>query len=540
MRLRAITLSGLVLLQLAGGLEADPIPFAEAASLFRRSLPKGCIVTAECVDRGPVNMGVTGRIEPSHVPPERVIFEIGSISKVFTGLLLAQTLLEDKITLDTTLRELMGPEQTFEDPAVAAITVQQLITHTSGLPRLPANLDLARNAIDPYAKYDRTQLNAAVARQKLRGSPPFARSYSNYGVGLLGDLLARLHGETWEALVKQRITGPLGMHDTTMALTEEQLQRLAPPYEGEKPMSSWRFTALAGAGALRSTAADMVRFGQALLSPESTPFPSAIELLHLPQTPDGKIGLAIMLETVDSEPVFEHNGATAGYRALLQLLPASRTVRVLLSNNAVIEPAQVANAIRNEKPRTRESGKMLTEAQLSEYPGMYVLRPGLRFTIVRRGPELWTQLTGQAFLRLYPHELPDRFFLKAAAAEVQFNRRNGKIVSLTNCQNGRETLAERSTQPLPPLLFRDARSLNTLTGVYELAPGKEFKIKETNGILWAQLTGQPFLPLFERRKDWFEYDTIKAALEFETQDGQHATALRLHQNGVVQRAVKRS
>lgn len=512
----------------------------EAAASFRKSVPKGCIITAESVD-GATTHGEVGTPEPPDTPPQKVLFEIGSISKVFTGLLLAQAVLEEKVTPDTTLREIMGGKQSFADPAVAAITLKQLATHTSGLPRLPDNLNAARNPSDPYAAYDRPLLDAAVAKQKLKGKPPFGQSYSNYGMGLLGDLLARLYGKSWEELVVEKITKPLGMSDTVVTLSDEQQRRFAPPYNGEKKAAAWHLTALAGAGALRSSSTDLLKFGAALLSPSGTQIKEALELMQRPLAEDGAMGYGIMLDTVDGESVREHNGATGGYRALLQMIPGRRTVRVVLSNNASVDPSRIVSAMRNERPRTVESDKVIKAEDLGAYEGVYNMGPKMRFTVVRHGDQLWTQLTGQGFLRLYAHEKEDRFFLKAVAAELQFHRgTDGRVLSLTNHQNGRESTAMRSDKPAPPFIFHTAKELAPFAGTYELLPGRVIKVKAADGTLWAQLTGQSFLPVFQRRDNRFEYDLVEAALEFEQDKDGKMVSLKLHQNGLVLRAVKKS
>ena len=512
-------------------------PLAEAAQSIARKLPKGIIVTAERSGEL-VQFAAAGKREHTGIPPERVIFEIGSITKAFTGLLLAQAVVEGKVALDTPIKKLIAAKTSFADSRVSAITLKQLATHTSGLPRLPDNIDQGADAADPYAHYDRAKLNAYLASAKLLGEPPFEVSYSNLGVGLLGDLLSRVYGKPWEVLVAEKITGPLGMKDTVVNLSDDQRKRFAPPYAGDQKVKPWELTALAGAGALRSSAADMMIFGDALLAPEKTPLMEAFALMLQPQTPEGN-GLAIGIGKLDGKRVFEHDGGTGGYRSLLRALPDSRSVRVVLVNNAELEPESVLAATRDEKPRTQAADKTLSESELAAYEGIYSLAPDAKFTILRRGDQLWAQLTGQAFLSLFPHEKPDRFFLKIVAAELQFNRENGKLVSLTNFQNGRDMTAKKTDDPLPKIKFRSAKELAAYTGTYELAPAVVFTLTVMNGTLFAQLTGQGFLPVFEKRDNWFEYDVVEAALEFERDKAGKIIALKLHQNDLIQRAVRK-
>lgn len=520
---------------------AAPQSLAEVAERMVSRLPAGAIVTGEFHD-GVSRFALAGKGLPN-LAPERHVFEIGSISKVFTGLLLAQAVVEKKVSLTTTVGEILGADFGFADPQVAAITLEQLSTHTSGLPRLPDNLgpnpdDLA----DPYAAYDRAALHDFLRGAKLTAPGPHPAAYSNLGTGLLGDLLAQRLGQSWEELVRSRITQPLGLTDTVVTLTEEQQKRFAPPHVGAEAGSNWHFQALAGAGALRSTAADLIRFGQALMKPETTPFPEAIRLLTTPRAPFAgesmQIGLGLLMSRFLGAPAWEHDGGTGGYRASFQVQPESGRIRVILINNealapqgllAVIDPPP-SNANRSEVPITPEAAR--------EYVGVFELSPQARFTVIQRGDHLWTRLTGQPFFRLF-HAGEDRFFLKVVAAEMQFERTEGRITHVTLFQNQREQRATKSDQPPPELRFRPAKELQAFAGTYDLAPGVSFTLKVQQQTLIAQLTGQPAFPVFETKPGRFEYDVVEAALEFETDASGAVTALLLHQNGV-HRAPKRA
>jgi len=520
----------------ASSAESVTKPLAEAAVPTARTLSHGGIVTAESKD-GEVRYAAAG-----HLPgtaPEHLIFEIGSISKVFTGLLLAQAVTEHKVTLDSTIAQLLGKDQRFADPRVGAITLRQLSTHTSGLPRLPENFGVGVKKGDPYASYDREKLLAGLAEMKLPGDGPFELDYSNLGVGLLGDLLSRVYDKPWEDLVKEKITGPFGMNDTVIALSPEQESRFVPPYDGDKKVKAWNFDALKGCGALRSTASDMVIFGKALLHPEQTPLKDAIALMEQPQTKAGDIGLNLMISVLDGKKIYEHNGGTAGFRSFLQVEPGTGTVRVLLANNAHAPLEKVLADARGEKPRVRDSGTLLTKEQLAAYPGIYKMNEHVKFTMVLRGDQLWTKLTGQTFLRLFPHELPDRFFLKAVAAEIQFTRGEQSVTELTLFQNGRTLKAQKLPDAVPDFKFPTEKQLAAYTGTYTLSPKTVFTLTVKNATLFAQLTGQEAVPVFETRNDRFEYDVVDAALEFQRDKTGKITALLLHQNGIVQRAIKR-
>jgi CubicO group peptidase (beta-lactamase class C family) len=140
---------------------AEPTTLAQNAFSAAKALPEGGIVIGETLTSGTV-FSTAGNLEPAGVPPEKLIFEIGSVSKVFTGLLLAQAVVEKKVSLDTPVREFVDKEFRFADSKVGAITLRQLATHTSGLPRLPDDLMDSDKAdpLNPCAHYDRAMLAA--------------------------------------------------------------------------------------------------------------------------------------------------------------------------------------------------------------------------------------------------------------------------------------------------------------------------------------------------------------------------------------------
>jgi len=526
----------LLLICFTAAAHAD-IPLAEAAATFTDKLPAGCLVTAERID-GTDRFAIAGKAEPAGILPEHRIFEIGSISKVFTGILLADAVHAKKVRFDSTLKDLLGARQNYADPKIAQITLLQLATHTSGLPRLPDNMGSNPDGMeDPYSKYDRKLLHAFLATAKLPGEPPYPADYSNLGMGLLGDILAEVHGKSWEDLVTGKIARPLGMKDTVVVLDRKQKERLAPPYSGKEPAHSWTFEAMAGAGALRSTAADMLLFGQALIEPEKTPLAAVLKDTLEVRAPFGaagtEIGLAILIGKVDGERTYEHSGGTGGYRSNLQVIPGRKTVRVVLINNDPIpaEAVTAATRVKAEKPADGAPARKLSEAELDAFTGVYEMGKNTLFTVLRRDAQLIVRLTGQPFLPIVPAGQADRFRYTGVEAELQFTRKDTKVESLTLFQNGREIPAPRIDRPLPVLSFPTEAELKPFLGEYELAPGKIVTVLTQGGTLFAQLTGQPPAAVFQTKPGYFEYDIVEASLEFQREKDGPVTGLILHQNG---------
>jgi len=444
----------LALILLAAGTvlgAAEPTTLAQNAIAAAKALPRGGIVMGETLASGTV-FSTAGELEPTGVPPEKLIFEIGSVSKVFTGLLLAQAVVEKRLSLDTPVRDLVDKGFRFADPKVGAITLRQLATHTSGLPRLPDNLMDSDEAdpLNPYAHYDRAMLAACLANLKLEGDGPYPAVYSNLGAGLLGELLARLHGRSWEELVVERIAEPLDMLDTVVTLNEEQTKRFVPAYAGSAAVKPWTNLAMAGAGALRSTAEDMMKFGKALAKPENTVMQEAIELLKGPQS-DGSIGLFVQILTLkNGKPSHWMAGGTGGFRSWLSLRSHDGRIVVILSNNSETSPEDL---ITGKSPTPGAIGP--ADPALAEFVGEYDTGVKAGDTVIQyrfeaRGGELWMQVTGQPAVPLSRHATKkDRFAFAPVNAEIQFTRDGDNVVSTTLFQEGLEINAKKLNDAKP-------------------------------------------------------------------------------------------
>ncbi|MBB5034899.1 serine hydrolase [Prosthecobacter vanneervenii] len=514
---------------------------AEAAARKAKLLPSGCIVTGERLG-DQVSYAMVGQApETGDTKPEKIVFEIGSISKVFTGLLLAQAVVDKKVTLETTIGSLLEEKVKFADPRVAAITLKQLATHTSGLPCLPDNAIAGAVEEDPYANYDEKLLWNYLATARLDGESPFSFSYSNLGVGLLGHLLGGLYQKSWDKVVVEKICQPLVMKDT--ALYPESKQRLATPHDGGKEAKPWHMDALAGCGALRSTAADLMTFGEALLHPDQTPLKEAFTLALRPQADaasmGGQIGLGVLLGKFDGDATLHHDGGTGGFCSGLQVIPAKGIVRVVLINNNTLAGSEVIAGTSTVKPVDPATQKEITLSaeMMKQFPGLYDLDRDSRFIVKLQDGRLFVKLTGQVFLRLFA-KAPDRFFMKEVAAEVAFNRREGVIHSLTLFQNGNEITAKVSATPPPDYKLRSAKALQPYAGEYSLMGLRKVTICVRGYTLFAKLEGQPELPVFETMPDRFEYDVVAAALVFTRDDDKQINGLTLFQNGMTMPAPR--
>jgi D-alanyl-D-alanine-carboxypeptidase/D-alanyl-D-alanine-endopeptidase len=273
-------------------------------------------------------------------PDGKTVFEIGSVTKVFTALLLADMARHKLVGLDDPIHKHLPDSAISSPPDERPITLVDLATHTSGLPRLPDNL-LVPGVVDarnPYAHYTADHLYAFLAKRSLVRPADAPVSYSNLGMGLLGHLLARRAGTSYENLVVQRICSPLGMNDTRIELSDELRARLAQGHNfAGKPASNWDIPTLAGCGALRSTADDMLLFLAAQVGLTKTPLEAAMQATQRPRHSLGNSGGSIALgwHIRPDGNVLWHNGQTGGYHSFVAFQKERRIGVVLLSNSAV-------------------------------------------------------------------------------------------------------------------------------------------------------------------------------------------------------------
>jgi len=426
-------------------------PLSEVAKEFEQFLPRGRIVTGE-LSGEKKRFSSVGDAKPIEIHPEKVLFEIGSTTKVFNGLLLAQAVVDGRVSLDYTLQKLL-PAQKFSDPRVGNITLLQLANHTSGLPASPDDILDGCDPDDPFAHYDRARLLAWLGRVQLEGKAPFAIQYSNFGSGLLGDILSQVYKKDWAVLIMEKVTVPLGLDDTVVRMNLEQQRRFAPAHCGEDLARPFTFSALAGAGGLKSTASDMIRFGRALLEPEKTPLEKAIRLLLKPQNKEETMGLAIAFYSSHGQRACGHDGGTHGFRCVFEVLHEQKEVRIILINNSLLEGRVLIAKSHGKKTRYDLPERKITQKEMAEYEGTYKISENRhvkagQFSIVRREERLLGQLEGtpsrEPFLHLHPHSKPDIFFLRDVDAQYQFHREGGRVTSLTFVQRGVRLHAERT------------------------------------------------------------------------------------------------
>ena len=369
---------------------------------------------------------------------QAAVFEIGSITKTFTASILADMVDHGEVRLDDPVAKYLPPSARVPSRNGKQITLLDLATQSSGLPRMPSNFT-PKDSLNPYADYTVQQMYAFLSSYALTRDVGAEYEYSNLGVGLLGHALALKAGTSYEALVRQRILGPLGMHETAITLTPALRARLAPGHEIDgRVVPNWDLPTFAGAGALRSTVRDMITYLAANLDTVVGPLSRAMRDAHTARRNAGsagmRIGLAWHILSRPSGGIVWHNGGTGGYRSFTGFDPARRIGVVVLSNlNSGVD--DVGFHLLDETFPLRPPPQQHTEVAvdsviLARYVGEYELAPAFHITVTRAGAHLFLQATAQPRFPIFA-ESDSTFFLKVVDAQMTF-RPDGLVLH----QNG--------------------------------------------------------------------------------------------------------
>jgi serine-type D-Ala-D-Ala carboxypeptidase/endopeptidase len=356
------------------------------------------------------------------------VFEIGSITKVFTTSLLQDMVDRGEVHLGDAVSQYLP--KTVHVPARGGheITLLDLATQSSGLPRMPSNFT-PRDSLNPYADYSVQQMYGFLSGYQLTRDPGAEYEYSNLGMGLLGHALSLKGRASYEELLRRRILTPLGLRETAITLTPAMRTKLAPGHDAEgRVVPNWDLPTLAGAGALRSTANDMLTFVAANLDSSATPLSPALRRTHgerhATNNPSLTIGLGwhIMARPVGN--IVWHNGGTGGYRTFTGFDPVRRLGVVVLSNlDASVD--DIGFHLLDEtfalRPIPRRRMEIAVDSSvLMRYVGEYELAPTFHVVVTREAARLFLQASGQPRFPIFA-ESDSTFFLRVVDAQITFS-----------------------------------------------------------------------------------------------------------------------
>jgi D-alanyl-D-alanine-carboxypeptidase/D-alanyl-D-alanine-endopeptidase len=424
-------------------------------------------------ERGPRVFAFGRKGAANSEPPDGdTVFEIGSVTKVFTSTLLADMAHRGLVSIDDPVNKFLPADIEPLQCAGREMRLVDLATHTSGLPRMPSNWS-PQDINDPYADYTSENLHAFL---KGHAQPSLAKAlgksltdlfsakpkqnweYSNLGVGLLGHLLERKAEKPYEELLLERICRPLEMHSTRLTLDDSLKARLIPGHDADgSPNPNWKFACLAPCGGLHSTVNDLLKFVAAHLELTDTPLKPAIDLATKPHfTVNPKLDMGLNWLLRKPEPVF-HNGMTGGYNSFVAYSKPRKLGVVVLVDTALGGQTGLLDQVtvpflrslideKHHDPPKIRTATSVDRDKLKKYAGKYTLVPLVAiFDITCQEDRLYAQLTGQQSLRIFP-ESETKFFYKAVDAQITFELdSSGAVTRLVLHQNGKDQPAPRQS-----------------------------------------------------------------------------------------------
>lgn len=493
--------------------------------------------------------GSTGNGSPLD---EHTLFEIGSVTKTFTATILASMVQDGSVKLDDPVAKYLPADVHVPSLDGKKIDLLDLATHHSGLPRIPTNMDFA-DPDDPYADYTMEEMYAFLDSYRLPRDPGKSFEYSNLGLGLLGDALAARAGVPFAQMLQARVLDPLDMTETGILLTASETGRFAVGHDGDgNPVKPWTFQAMAPAGAIRSTVADMLKYVRCNMG--QGPLAHTCLFAQEPRSTFAGNQIGLVWWTGDVTSIVHHGGDTGGYHASVAISPDHTVGVVILTNGGLPVDDLAVHIIDRALPVAQwPSVAHLDDATLDSYVGAYDFKSiGGALIVTRSGDGLLARLTGQDAVHIYP-QAKDKFYYRVVDAQLEFARdSSGGITSVALRQDGgtitgprlsdkaaaAAALATAAPTPSPTAVTLSQSDLDEYAGTYVAASDLVFTVTREGDHLLVQLTGQATAPVYPSGADWFFSKIVDAQFEFKRDAQAKVTALELHQNGGVLLATR--
>lgn len=408
-------------------------------------------VAVALVDANGIRVVTAGIARGGEAVKPEDLFEIGSVTKTFTGLLLAIADEKGEARLDDPIEKFLPDGIKLRDSVGMPIRLVDLATHRSGLPRLATNMQ-PKDPKNPYADYTEQDLLDFLKTFTATRVRNAQYEYSNIGFGLLGYVLTRAAtAASFEDLLTSRILQPLKLTSTTSD-PKRFHERLTQPHDTNgRPTTPWDLPAAhAAAGAIRSTAGDMGRYVEAIAGLKTSPLTSAIGLATTTreQGPGriNPIGLAWTSLPFDKREIMNHDGGTFGSSSSLMVDRAGRE-GVFIVANSFTRLTDIALHLMDSRHSLlpREFPKVVSVGAdlLSRYAGTYKLNDQMNITILVNGDKITAQATGQGEFEIFS-ESELRFFAKVAPIVLTFGEMSGgKARSFVLEQGGSKLTARR-------------------------------------------------------------------------------------------------
>lgn len=501
-------------------------------------------------------------LETNDVVDENSVFEIGSISKTFTGILLADMVIKGDLNLDDPLQDLLPNGVTAPNRNGESIKLFHLSNHTSSLPRLPENMSPA-NPTNPYADYSEKQLYDFLNGYELIRDIASQYEYSNYAVGLLGHVLASKRDLTYEELMVKVIAKPLAMENTRIVFTTQMKKNLAMGHSNGLQVENWDLPTLAGAGAIRSTAVDMLKYLAVNMGLEKSSLYPAMQLSHQNSRSEDSspiVGLGWHTIEIDGTEIIMHNGGTGGYRAFAGFIKSGNMGVVVLSNSDaeiddlgihLLQPTatlskpkpsiatKLNSLLENESIETATATYWdLKKNQAEEFDFGENLLNNLGYSYLQDKDIQKAIAVFELNVQAYPNSSN---VYDSYGEALMMNNENEKAI--TNYKksvelnpgnsNGIEMLKKLgvATESLTKEVTVENAVLESYVGNYELAQGFLLTIAKYDNQLKAQATGQGENLIFPKSQNVFYLKVVEAQLTFNKNEAGEVESVTLVQGG---------
>ncbi|MEM7086937.1 MAG: serine hydrolase [Bacteroidota bacterium] len=501
-------------------------------------------------------------LKTNELVDENSIFEIGSISKTFTGLLLADMVVKGDLNLDDALQSLLPEGVTAPTRNGESIKLFHLSNHTSSLPRLPDNMTMS-NPANPYADYSERQLYDFLNGYELTRDIGSEYEYSNYAVGLLGYVLAAKRKLTYEELMVEVIAKPLGMENTRVAFTPQMKKNLAMGHSGGIEVENWDLPTVAGAGAIRSSAVDMLKYLAANMGLKKSNLYPAMQLSHKNSRSENTssiVGLGWHTMERDGMEIIWHNGGTGGYRTFSGFIKGGDKGVVVLSNSTAgvndigVHLLQPTAALNNPKPSIGTKLKSVMEVEDVEsatktywelkknQPNDYDFGESelnnLGYTFLGKEEIEKALAVFKINVQAYPNSsnVYDSYgeaLLKSGDKENAIKNYSKSVELNPGNEGGIKALKELgvSSDKLIKEINIDDSILQSYVGKYELAPGFIITVSKEGSQMKVQATGQGQFDIYPKSENVFYLKVVVAQITFNRNEAGKVESLTLSQGG---------
>lgn len=384
-----------------------------------------------------------GQINPGDSRPldSNTVFEIGSVTKIFTALLLSDMVKKGEVALTDSLGKYLPTGLKGPNFNGHPITLVDLATQTSGLPFWTPGVPISEESVGIMQKYTVQQLNQFLSSYKLTREPGTQWEYSNLGFGLLGRALAQRASKDFESLIYKRITKPLGLKSTAITITPQMKEKLNVGHDAQlKVAPEWDLPLFPGAGSLRSTANDLLTFLAAFMGYTNTSLSPAMSAMFETKRPgpgfQQALGWWVLSLSQEDKGFIIHGGQTLGYASSLAYDPKLQVGVVVLSNAANDNGDLACHILRPSFPVTTSAIEkvqkevVIDSKILDLYVGTFQPSVGDTFSIERKDDFLiFKSKTAPMGLRLHA-ENDHKFFVKET--DLQFTFEADSLHRLTN------------------------------------------------------------------------------------------------------------